>query len=93
MTQELITPKLLTCPGDTARTPVRDWNAFDGSSVSYVVMSQKPSEASPQTVYTRCPIHNNVGLTDGSAQQLSTNFTFRDVDGQVTIERVARPTP
>jgi hypothetical protein len=45
----------------------------------------------PQQVLTRCPVHNNVGLCDGSVQMLSTNQTVERIDGKYRI--VTRPTP
>jgi hypothetical protein len=37
----------------------------------YEILSPGASESQPEIVYIRCRIHKNVGLTDGSAQQLS----------------------
>jgi hypothetical protein len=40
------------------------------SSLSYEVLSPGATESEPAVVFARCPIHNNVVLADGSAQQL-----------------------
>jgi len=94
MSNELNTPKILTCPGDTARKKANNWGEFDGSSVSYDLVSPGALEADPQVVFVRCPIHFNVGLADGSAQQLNaTNHAIEQVDGKFKIVRKERLQP
>ena len=88
MSNELNTPKILTCPGDTARKKASSWQEFDGSSVSYEFLSPGATEGDPAVVLVRCPIHFNVGLADGSAQQLNpTNTAIEQVDGKFKIVR------
>ncbi|HXJ56907.1 MAG TPA: hypothetical protein VNU68_09605 [Verrucomicrobiae bacterium] len=67
--QELNTPRVLTCPAEAGktRTPSPSWEQFDPNSVSYELPSRHPSEFEPYTVYSRCPMHGHIGLTDGSA--------------------------
>ena len=67
MRNELSTPKILTCPSDSARSPATSWENFDGSSVSYELPSATPDERDPYIVYSRCRVHGHVGLCDGSA--------------------------
>jgi hypothetical protein len=69
MRNELNTPRILTCPADKSRVPVGSWDQFDGSSASYEFPSQRPDERDPYIIYSRCRIHGNLGLCDGSALQ------------------------
>jgi len=70
MTNELNTPKILVCPGDTNRPIAHSWSEFTQANVSYEFLSPGVPETDPEVVTFRCPIHNNVGLADGSAQML-----------------------
>jgi hypothetical protein len=68
MRNELNTPKILVCPADVANYPaVGGWEQFDPSRVSYEFYGTTALESEPNTVLTRCKIHGNVGLADGSA--------------------------
>lgn len=68
MANELTTPKVLVCPGDTARTPPEVWQGFTSAQSSYEFVSPGPGkfEFEPSRILFRCPIHGNVGLCDGS---------------------------
>jgi hypothetical protein len=70
MSNELNTPKVLHCPADTRRTRADDWDSFSSANVSYEFLLPGGDTSKPQEVLVRCPLHNNVGLADGSAQQL-----------------------
>lgn len=70
MSNELSTPKLLICPGDTARSAAPNWSSFSAANVSYEFLNPNGSEAEPEVLLTRCPIHNNVGTSDGAVHQL-----------------------
>lgn len=85
MKNELNTPKILTCPADTGRTPAISWDQFDGSSVSYELPSMAPDERDPYTVYSRCRIHGHIGLTDGSAHSGVKSDRFQQVDGNLKL--------
>lgn len=87
MSNELNTPKILTCTADTARTRANSWQEFDGSSVSYELLSPGADSGDPSVVYVRCPIHNNAGLTDGSAHQLGQADRVEKVNGKFRIIR------
>jgi len=87
----LVTPKILTCAGDTARVRASNWQEFNGSSVSYEYLSPGGNEQDPQAVLTRCPIHNNAGLCDGSVQMLNTNQQVGRIEGKWRI--VNNPNP
>ena len=92
MKNELNTPKILTCPGDAARTRVSSWENFDGSSASYEFPSREPNEREPDTVFVRCPVHGSVGMTDGSAFK-GPNLRFQTTEGKVKLAPRATITP
>ena len=91
MKNELSTPKILTCAADTARIRANDWPEFAGSSVSYELCSPGADPRDPDVVYVRCPICNNVGMVDGSAQQLAPNIRVEKVDGKFKIISASTP--
>jgi hypothetical protein len=92
MSNELSSPKILTCPGDPGRKKAGGWQEFDGSSVSYELLSPGVPEGDPNIVLVRCPIHFNVGMLDGSAQQLNvTVHRIEKVDGYFKIVRIQQP--
>jgi len=73
MSNELVTPRILICPGDSSKTPAASWSQFDPSkNLSYELLlpSAKEADVTSQTVFF-CPIHGNKGLGDGSVQQSS----------------------
>lgn len=88
---EMNTPKILTCPGDSARERANNWQEFNGSSVSYEFLDPGGTDRGPAVVITRCPIHNNVGLTDGSVHQLSADHRIERIDGKWKIVRSTSP--
>jgi hypothetical protein len=65
--------KMLFCPSD-GTTP-------------YQILSPGASESHPQVVFVRCPIHNNVGMVDGSVQQLSPEHKLVQRNGEYEITR------
>jgi hypothetical protein len=89
MKNELNTPKILTCPADTNRTRATSWDQFDTSSVSYELPSIAPDERDPYTVYSRCPIHGHIGLSDGSAHSGVKSDRFQQVDGNLKLRNNA----
>ena len=56
----------------------------DGTT-SYEILSPGASESGPGIVYVHCPIHNNVGLVDGSAHMLGGNRKLGQRDGKWVI--------
>ena len=72
MSNELNTPKILVCPADAAKVAAPNWLNLTAGNISYEFLSPgiNASNAPPQAVLFRCPIHDNVGLFDGSVQQL-----------------------
>lgn len=87
MSNELSTPKILICPSDTARKPATNWQEFNASSASYQILSPGAPETDPEVVYVRCSIHNNVGLVDGSVQQIDSPVHVEKVDGKFKLAR------
>ena len=68
MTNELGSPKVLICPADTAHPPAVDWASSSSANVSYEFLAAGGTEGEPTRVATRCLIHGNIGLCDGSVQ-------------------------
>ena len=71
MQNELVTPKVLVCPGDKSKTAAASWSQFDPSanvSYEFLLPGSKEAEVLNETVF-RCSIHGNIGLGDGSVQQ------------------------
>jgi hypothetical protein len=69
MSNELSTPKILVCPGDSKRHPALDFQNLLPANVSYRVYSgTNVNETHPGVILADCPFHNNVLLTDGSVQ-------------------------
>jgi len=70
MSNELGSPKLLVCPGDSSKTVASNWPELGPENVSYEYAEPGYDEKSgqPETVVFQCPIHGNVGLGDGSVQ-------------------------
>jgi hypothetical protein len=71
MQNELNSPRILVCPSETNRPVPKAWSEFSGSS--YVILSLGTGVRRPEIIYAHCPVHNNIGLCDGSVHQLSHN--------------------
>ncbi len=69
MTNQLVTPKILTCPADRGREPAKDWASYTAANCSYEYLAPSAPDTEPDRVAFRCPIHGNVGLFDGSVQR------------------------
>lgn len=70
MTNEMSTPKILTCPADLAHPPATGgWAGYSAANCSYEYLAPSaPDGPEPNRVLFRCPIHGNIGLCDGSVQ-------------------------
>jgi hypothetical protein len=64
---------LLFCPAD--------------ETTSYEILSPGAPENHPEIVYACCPIHNNAGMVDGSAQMLGSQGRVVQRDGKWVLER------
>lgn len=70
MSNELVSPKILVCPGDQMKTIAADWAQFNmEANVSYEFLKPgtKNVDVMTQTVF-RCPVHGHAALGDGSVQ-------------------------
>jgi hypothetical protein len=93
MSKELNTPKILFCPADTNRPPVKIWSDFaaTSSSYEYLAASAENADLEPQRVLTRCPLHNNIGLCDGSVQSVGKRpHNLVERDGKLYLEWTIR---
>jgi type II secretory pathway pseudopilin PulG len=69
MSNELVSPRILVCPGDASKTRVMNWSEFGPGNVTYEYLQPGIEERiAVQTVVFQCPIHGNVGMGDGSVQ-------------------------
>ncbi len=71
MSNEMVTPKILICPADRRKVPALDWSQFNAPknlSYEFVMPGAKESGSFTQVVF-RCPIHQHVGLVDGSVHR------------------------
>jgi hypothetical protein len=69
MSNELNTPKILVCPGDSGKQAAADFAELQSWQVSYQIRTgPKVSDVNPEEILTYCPIHHHVGRTDGSVQ-------------------------
>jgi hypothetical protein len=87
----LKTPALLVCPSDTANLPApQSWEFFEARRVSYDWLASNNPEGIPEQVITRCRIHPNAGLADGSAQQFDPGAVeYVTENGVVKLRRKA----
>ena len=72
MSNELVTPKILVCNGDSTKTKAADWAQFNAAanvSYEFLLPGTKEQDVVSKTVF-RCPIHGHIGLGDGSVQQV-----------------------
>jgi Protein of unknown function (DUF1559) len=70
MSNELATPKILVCPGDSSKTRAMNWSEFGPGNLTYEYLEPGfDNQTRPQTVVFQCPIHGNIGLGDGSVAQ------------------------
>jgi hypothetical protein len=88
MTNEMANWKLMQCPSDTSHN-VTNWAEVAAGNVSYqyLVPGIKQTE-DPNTVLFVCPIHHNIGLLDGSVQQMSEDamkYNLKEVNGRIIL--------
>jgi hypothetical protein len=86
MTNEMVSWKILQCPGDKSRQ-ITSWSQVAAGDSSYQIFTAGLTDRdNPSIVVFECPVHHNVGLLDGSVQQLSesamTNRLVQDADGR-----------
>ena len=69
MKNELSTPKILFCPGETGIAPVSEWEALNPSSITYRYLNAGGSDREPQKLLLTCPFHGHTALSDGSVHR------------------------
>jgi hypothetical protein len=63
MSNELVSPRLLICPGDKSRDPAGNWHALDPANSSYEITEgafgakDLPPEMLQQICYLQCKVH------------------------------------
>jgi hypothetical protein len=66
VSNELVAPQLVVCPGDMSRRPAASFSALQNTNVSYLIRTgPEVKETNPDAVLAVCPIHNHVLLCDG----------------------------
>ena len=66
MSNEVITPKILICPGDHSRKPAVSWASFTPEQSSFEIVTPSLPDGDTNSVFLRCKIHGSVGYADGS---------------------------
>jgi hypothetical protein len=64
MSNELIMPKLLVCPGDSLRQPATSWATFTTNNCSYEMVAPGIRKSDTNIVFIRCNVHGFVGYAD-----------------------------
>lgn len=77
MQRELSSEKVTFCPAD--------------QTTRYEILSPGADAREPNVVYVRCPIHNNVGLVDGSVQALGDKRHVVQQNGKWVMPAVPAP--
>lgn len=69
MSNELSTPRILVCPGDSGKQTAANFADLQSWNVSYKLRTgPEIKDTNPQEVLIYCPIHHHTGLADGSVQ-------------------------
>lgn len=66
LSNEIIVPKLLHCPSDTARPIPRSWAEVTPESISYEILSLGMDATNNSEVFFRCKFHTYLGFGDGT---------------------------
>ena len=66
MSNEVVTPKILICPGDRSRKPAASWASFTPEQSSFEMVTPSLRDGDTNEVFLRCKIHGSVGYADGS---------------------------
>jgi hypothetical protein len=90
MSNELNTVKILICPADKAKAAVA-WADFRDEMSSYEFFGTGgQDDLFPESILSKCPIHHNYGLADGSVQRVNP-AKVREVqrDGRLYLEPIS----
>jgi hypothetical protein len=66
MSNELVAPRILVCPGDHARQRATNWSSFNATNSSYEIVAPGLREDDTNTVFFRCKYHGHRGYTDAT---------------------------
>jgi hypothetical protein len=66
MSNEVISPKILICPGDHSRKPSASWASFTPEQSSFEMVTPSLPDGDTNKVFLRCKIHGSIGYADGS---------------------------
>ena len=66
MSNELITPMILVCPGDHSRRPAAGWGVFTPADSSYEIVTPGLKVGDTNSVFLRCKIHGHLGYADAT---------------------------
>ncbi|MCZ7636350.1 MAG: hypothetical protein M5U12_10125 [Verrucomicrobia bacterium] len=59
LSNRLLSPRVLVCPADSARSPASDWGTLTATNVSYVYEPSPAGEAGLPTAEIRCLVHGD----------------------------------
>jgi hypothetical protein len=94
MSNELNTVKVLLCPSDEAKQKWQTvpWTQFRDEMSSYRFSAGETDETDPESIVSKCPIHHNYVLADGSVQSIDPE-RFREItkNGRRYLARPASP--
>jgi hypothetical protein len=86
MSNEMVTPTLMQCPGDKTRS-VTNWAQVAAGNVSYQMDAPGIDDKQPNAIFAECPIHHNILLVDGSVHQMSGEETQAWLVGTNAVQR------
>jgi len=66
ISNELITTKILICPGDHARQAAHRWDLFTLANSSYEIVTPNLLDGDTNGVFLRCKIHGHIGYADAT---------------------------
>jgi hypothetical protein len=66
MSNQLVTPAILICPGDHSRKPAANWASFTAADSSYEIVTPGLQDGDTIGVFLRCKIHGHLGYADAT---------------------------
>jgi hypothetical protein len=66
MTDELINPVILHCPGDHSRARATNWTSFTLAQSSYELVTPHLRKEDTNGVFLRCKAHGHLGYADAT---------------------------
>ena len=66
MSNELVIPRILICPGDHSRRPAASWASFTTNDSSYEIVTPGLRAWDSNGVFLRCKIHGHLGYGDAT---------------------------